>query len=159
LIGGVIAALVGGGIWSVVVNVTGYEIGFVAWGIGLIAGFAVVIFSGGRKGVYRFRLWPCLSSVLGILAGKYFIFFHIAKGVIAGEEGAAAAANIPLLFREDDTVIPGEHNGNVERLRHHLGSSRGYVGLANTQSSRDQGSQRRLSADGWWVWWLIGEGY
>lgn len=57
--GGILAALVGGLVWGLIVIVTDYEVGFVAWGIGFLAGIAVVRFAGGRK-ASRSRPW--LSS-------------------------------------------------------------------------------------------------
>ncbi|HVD66065.1 MAG TPA: hypothetical protein VNB65_04120, partial [Gaiellaceae bacterium] len=48
--GGLLAALVGGFLWGLIVIVTDYEIGVAAWGIGFLAGFAVVRFAGGAKG-------------------------------------------------------------------------------------------------------------
>jgi len=40
-VGGMIAALIGGAVWAGLVIVSGYEVGYVAWGIGVLSGFAV----------------------------------------------------------------------------------------------------------------------
>ena len=75
MVGGGLAAVVGGAIWGLIVIATGYVIGFMAWGIGLICGFAVVLFSKGKKGV-PLQVIAVLTSVLGIVIGKYFTFSH-----------------------------------------------------------------------------------
>ncbi len=51
LIGGGLAAVVGGGLWGLIVSLTGYVIGYMALGIGLLCGYAVVLFSRGGKGM------------------------------------------------------------------------------------------------------------
>ena len=93
MVGGGLAAVVGGGIWGLIVIASGYVIGFMAWGIGLLCGFAVVLFSKGRKGA-PLQVIAVLSSILGIVIGKYFTFFHDLKNVLAEKYGAEAAASI-----------------------------------------------------------------
>ncbi|MEW6104109.1 MAG: hypothetical protein AB1630_09935 [bacterium] len=95
LVGGILAAMVGGVIWGLIVIATGYEIGYVAWGIGLICGFAVVLFSKGKKGI-TLQIIAVLSSILGIAIGKYITFFHFLKEAIAKEQGAASASNVSI---------------------------------------------------------------
>ena len=96
LLGGALAAAVGGGIWGLIVILTGYVIGYMAWGIGLLSGYAVVLFSRGGKGM-PLQLIAVLSSVLGITIGKYAIFFHLAKKAVAKQHGEAVAANVSFL--------------------------------------------------------------
>lgn len=96
LIGGGAAAIVGGGIWGAIVIATGYVIGFTAWGIGLLCGFAVVLFSKGRKGV-PLQVIAVLSSILGIVIGKYVYFFHALRKMVAKSYGTEIAANISIL--------------------------------------------------------------
>jgi hypothetical protein len=55
MLGGGLAAAAGGGIWGLIVIATGYVIGIMAWGIGLLAGCAVVFFHVVKKG-HHFRL-------------------------------------------------------------------------------------------------------
>ncbi len=96
LLGGGLAAAVGGGIWGLIVILTGYVIGYMAWGIGLLSGYAVVLFSRGGKGM-PLQVMAVLSSVLGIAIGKYAIFFHFAKKAVAKQHGEAVAANVSFL--------------------------------------------------------------
>jgi len=95
LIGAVLAATVGGVIWGLIVIATEYVIGFMAWGIGLICGFAVVLFSKGKRGM-PLQVIAVLASVLGIVIGKYFTFFHYLKELVAKEYGAEAASDIAI---------------------------------------------------------------
>ncbi len=96
VIGGGLAAVVGGAVWGLIVNVTGYEIGYVALAIGLAAGFGVLLFARGRTGV-ALQIIAVVSSIFGILIGKYFTFFHQLKEVITQEYGAEAASHVSML--------------------------------------------------------------
>jgi len=95
LLGGVLAAVVGGSIWGLIVIATGYEIGFVAWGIGLLAGLGVVLFSKGQRGV-PLQVIAVLTSVLGVAIGKYVTFFYFFRRAVEGKFGADAASNLGL---------------------------------------------------------------
>lgn len=95
VLGGVLGSLLGGFIWGGITVLTDYEIGYIAWAIGLICGFGVVWFSGGKKGLLL-QFFAVLSSVFGILGGKYFIFYHVVKKAVIAEAGQIAAAEVEL---------------------------------------------------------------
>jgi hypothetical protein len=95
MVGGGLAAVVGGALWGLIVNLTEYEIGYVAWAIGLAAGFGVLLFARGRRGV-ALQIIAVVSSIFGILLGKYFSFFHALKEVISEDYGAEAAATLSM---------------------------------------------------------------
>jgi hypothetical protein len=95
MVGGGLAAVVGGALWGLMVDLTGYEIGYVAWAIGLAAGFGVLLFARGRRGV-ALQIIAVVSSIFGILLGKYFSFFHTLKEVISEDYGAEAAATLSM---------------------------------------------------------------
>jgi hypothetical protein len=90
LLGGLIAAVIGGAVWGGIVIWTGYEIGYVAWGVGLLCGMGVVMLSQGKRGM-PLQLIAVVSSVLGILIGKYMAFFDAVKAVVIQDQGAEAA--------------------------------------------------------------------
>jgi hypothetical protein len=105
--GGVLAALVGGIVWGLIVIVTDYEVGFVAWGIGFLAGFLVVRFAGGRKGV-PLQAIAIVSSLVGIVIGKYIAYVYFLKEFVREAIGDEAADDISYfdgdvisLFRDD----------------------------------------------------------
>jgi hypothetical protein len=101
--GGILAALVGGFVWGLIVIVTDYEVGFVAWGIGFLAGIAVVRFAGGRKGV-PLQVVAVVSSLLGIVVGKYISFAYFFKKAVEDRFGVELSyfdSTIFTTFREN----------------------------------------------------------
>lgn len=79
--GGLLAAIVGGFLWGLMVILTEYEIGIAAWGIGFLAGFGVVRFAGGAKGT-PLQIVAVLSSLLGIVIGKYISYAYFFKQAV-----------------------------------------------------------------------------
>jgi hypothetical protein len=96
IIGGILTAIAGGLIWGLITNTTGYEIGWAAWGIGLLAGYGVVMFAKGQGGL-RLQLVAALTAVLGIAIGKYLTFFYALKEYVADEYGLEATAELSVL--------------------------------------------------------------
>lgn len=101
-----VAALVGGIVWGLIVKVSDYEVGFVAWGIGFIAGTAVVLATRGAKG-QRLQVIAVVSALLGILLGKYLAFAFSVQ-----DDAEAAGASIGLvsgdmfsLFRHNLDIV------------------------------------------------------
>ena len=90
---GALAALAGGLAWAVVVALTEYEIGYLAWGIGLLSGFAVMLASRGKKGL-PLQVIAVLSSITGIVIGKYGTFFYWVRESVREDYGAEAAADL-----------------------------------------------------------------
>lgn len=80
LAAGLVAALLGAGIWAAIVMATDYEVGWVAWAVGGLVGAAM-----GRATQLRSRQLAVAAAVfalVGLLAGKAF--------VVAGSAGAIA---------------------------------------------------------------------
>ncbi len=94
--GGLLAALIGGGVWAAVTYFTEYEAGYIAIGVGLLAGYAVVWMTGGRKG-FILQIIAILSGLLAIAIGKYFAVYFIVKKVVAEQYGASIADSISFL--------------------------------------------------------------
>lgn len=99
---GLVAAIVGGIAWGVIVKVSEYEVGIVAWGIGFIVGTAVVLATRGAKGP-RQQVIAVACALIGILLGKYLSY-----ALIVQEEAESFGQSIGLLssdmfsfFRED----------------------------------------------------------
>lgn len=90
---GLLSAIVGGIVWGLIVLATDYEIGYMAWGIGLLSGYAVLFAAGGKKG-RPLQVTAVISSLLGILIGKYFVFYQALKNEVVKAYGAEAARNI-----------------------------------------------------------------
>lgn len=96
LIGGALAALTGGVAWGLIVARIDFEIGFMAWGLGLLAGFGVVLFARGKKGTVLQTI-AVVTSVAGIALGKYVLFAEILRKVALERAGAEAAARVTVL--------------------------------------------------------------
>jgi hypothetical protein len=105
LAGGLVAAVVGGLGWGLIVILTDYEVGFVAWGIGLLAGFLVVRFAGGRKGA-PLQVIAIVASLVGIVLGKYVAYVYLAKEAVREEFGEAAADTISYFDTESISALP-----------------------------------------------------
>ncbi len=103
---GLAAALAGGIAWGLIVKISDYEVGVVAWGIGFIAGTAVVLAARGAKGP-RLQMIAVVSALLGILLGKYLSYAFVVQ-----EEADSVGQSIGLLsgdmfsfFREDIDAV------------------------------------------------------
>lgn len=96
VIGGILAAVLGGIIWGLIVISTGYEIGYMAWGIGGLAGFAVLLLAKGKRGI-PLQTVAVVASVLGIFIGKYLTFFHYLKEAVSKSHGVEAAASLSIV--------------------------------------------------------------
>jgi len=99
ILGGLLAAIVGGAIWGGIAIWTGKEIGYVALGVGFLCGTGVVLFTGGKKGA-PLQAIAVVASILGIMIGKYVDFFNVVKGITAEERGAEAVATMSLFSME-----------------------------------------------------------
>ena len=106
---GLVAAVVGGVGWGLIVKWTDYEVGFAAWGIGFLVGLAVVTAARTRGVVLQ--VVAVLCALLGILIGKYLSFVWVLQN--AAEDDFGEAVDIPVfsmdtfdLFRDNlDTIF------------------------------------------------------
>ena len=81
ILGGVVAALIGAAIWAVITVKTGYQVGFMAIGVGLLVGFTVRHL--GKGATPAFGAVGALLSLAGCVAGNVLAI----AGFIAQEEG------------------------------------------------------------------------
>ncbi|MCP9487507.1 MAG: hypothetical protein MSC30_16795 [Gaiellaceae bacterium MAG52_C11] len=97
-----VAAIVGGVLWGLIVKLSDYEIGIVAWAIGFLTGSAVVFATGGAKG-QRLQALAVVAALLGILVGKYLSFaFAIQEEAESfGASIGLASGEMRTLFREN----------------------------------------------------------
>lgn len=77
VIGGTIGSLLGGIIWAAIAVGVNAEIGYVAVGVGWLAGFGVSLGSG-RKTGQPLQFCALITALLGLLIGKYGFFAHSA---------------------------------------------------------------------------------
>ena len=69
---GLVVALLAGGVWALIVRFTGYEVGYVAWGIGLMVGVAMTRVT--QQRTQQLAYTAAALALLGLVAGKVFIF-------------------------------------------------------------------------------------
>jgi hypothetical protein len=89
-----VASVIGGILWGLIVRLTNYEIGYMATGIGLLSGFAIVWFSD-RRGT-PLQIIAVISALVGIGIGKYLSFFAVLKDYLALEFGEAAVQGMTV---------------------------------------------------------------
>lgn len=93
VIAGAVAAVSGGIAWAMLTWKSGYEVGFAAWGIGLLAGFLVLKATGERRGT-ALQAIAVGSSLVGILLGKYLAVWLVLRDQLGG----SLSAFDPLVF-------------------------------------------------------------
>jgi hypothetical protein len=99
---GLVAAIVGGVVWGLIVKWTDYEVGFV--------GLAVVTATRGARGPV-FQVVAVVCALLGILLGKYLSFAWVLQEVAESQtqglvEISVLSTDTVDLFREElDTVF------------------------------------------------------
>lgn len=84
-----IGAMIGAGVWLGIIVATGYEIGYVAWGLGGAAGVGMAAGHEDDDGTTAGIIASCMA-LLGIFAAKLFAFEHFksnfAEYAFEGEE-------------------------------------------------------------------------
>jgi hypothetical protein len=79
---GVSAALIAGGLWALIVNLTGYEIGYAAWGVGVLVGVSMMRVTQNRS--KQLAAMAAGLALVGLLVGKALIFLY-GTGALADE--------------------------------------------------------------------------
>lgn len=99
LAGALGAAVFGAMLWAAVMVATGYEIGFLAWGIGGMVGSASYAL-GGRGG--NMGMIAAVLAVVGILGGR-LLGFHLAlDSLMLGDSDEMVAEMLNMANYEDD---------------------------------------------------------
>jgi hypothetical protein len=72
LIGGAVGGLIGLAIWTAVAHWTGFEVGYIAWGVGFLTGFGVRAMAGERQNP-AFGVLAVLIALASIVGAKYLV--------------------------------------------------------------------------------------
>ena len=72
-LGALLAAIIGGVIWAAFGVISDYELGIIAWAIGGLAGYAVVLFSN-RQTTQIHQVMAVIASLIGIVLGTFLLF-------------------------------------------------------------------------------------
>ena len=110
LIGACVAGVVGALVWGAIAHFTGYEIGYIAWGIGLAVGYAALKFGDG-EGSASTGVTCAIIAAASILAGKYAAYSLGASGAAdeflrgAYTEHRRDAAAFAKIDKRDDAAV------------------------------------------------------
>lgn len=107
---GAMAAIICALLWAGIVVVTGYEVGIVAWLVGLGSGIAVAMTTSERS--VRLGTIAAGAALVGILVGKIIIVQWSVPG--------AADELAEMMDEEDASEIPARLEPKVEELRSHV---------------------------------------
>jgi signal peptidase I len=97
----VLAALAGAVAWGLAARWFDYEVGALAWGIGFVAGLAVVHAAGARRtGVHQ--AVAVGAALVGVLLGKYLAFAFVVQeeSELAGQSIGLFSGDMRSLFRD-----------------------------------------------------------
>ena len=86
LLGGLIGAILGAIAWAVITAVTGYEVGYVAWGIGLLVGFGAKLAGGyGKTAGVTCAVLALVSIFAGKMLAVQYVFEKELREVVEQE--------------------------------------------------------------------------
>jgi hypothetical protein len=95
LVAGGVGAVVAAAVWALIVVLTDYEIGYLAVGVGFLAGLGVKLGSGDSHGVHL--QWAAVGATLfGMIAAKYFIYAHFFTSAAQAEAGISISYFSPV---------------------------------------------------------------
>ena len=100
---GLAAAIGAGVVWALIVKISDYEIGVAAWGIGFLAGTAVVLAARRRKST-TLAVVAVVAALLGILLGKYLSFVFIVRDEL-GESYGFLSGDTWNLFMDNKGIV------------------------------------------------------
>lgn len=108
ILGALLAAVIGGAAWAVIVALTNYELGIVAWAVGGLAGYAVAKLAN-RQVSAAHQVIAVVASLIGILLGKYFtvgyLYTESFSGIFESEVMTVFQENFSSLFDVMDIVF------------------------------------------------------
>ncbi|HEY8509943.1 MAG TPA: hypothetical protein VIL32_16390 [Steroidobacteraceae bacterium] len=120
VVGGAMAAVTGALVWAVVTVLTGYQIGWLAVGVGFLVG--ITIRYSGRGSTMVYRLLGAVFALLGCVAGNFFSVVAFA----ASEQGISFFELLPQVdvMRVVGFVI--EDSGPIDLLFYGLAVYEGF---------------------------------
>jgi hypothetical protein len=79
VIGGAVGGLIGAAIWAAIGYSTNYEVGWIAWGIGVLAGMGVRIAAGEADGKTP-GVIAAGMAIASVLLGKFAVIYFLVQG-------------------------------------------------------------------------------
>jgi len=105
LIGGAIGAV----IWGAVVWYTGYEVGWIAWGVGILAGIGAKL--GADEPEVGTGVMAAVVAVVSICAAKYAVVSIGVDGMLDEVDMSQMTDEFTLSFLADDVIAQWEAEG------------------------------------------------
>lgn len=117
LIGGFVGAVIAGLIWAAIAIITDYEVGYVAIGVGALAGWGVMLATKRRKGL-PYQIIAVITGILGILIGKYLTAVYIYREVLIKDYGIELVNEIGIgaLFSDTLSFFPDYLSAMLEPI-------------------------------------------
>lgn len=111
---GIVAGVIGAAIWAAIAYFLNVEVGYVAWGIGGLVGFAVAK-GGDGEGSTNNAIFAVVVTVLSIVGGKYAVLEISFAQELAGIE-MLSVDDIPdeqelLVYLCDELIAEKENQG------------------------------------------------
>ena len=92
IVGGTLGGSVGAGIWAAVGYFSGFEVGWIAWGVGGLTGLGVgAVASANGEADSASGFTASVIAILSVLAGKYLVVHLLVDQVIGQLQGADPA--------------------------------------------------------------------
>ena len=102
---GVIAGAIGAAIWAAIAVATEHEIGWIAWGIGLLVGFGVRIGAGSESEGPGYGALASILAVLAIVGGKYAAIHYSVESAVADNMLAGGLTDEDMIVGIADEVV------------------------------------------------------
>lgn len=95
---GLIAGAIGALVWYFIEILTGYQIGYVALGLGYLVAWAVILGSGKKRGI-SLQIISSVIALLAVLSASYLSFMHFFNDYLQEELATAAGGqSIPYIW-------------------------------------------------------------
>jgi len=118
ILGGSIGGLIGAVIWAVVTHYSGYEIGWIAWGIGGLVGVGVRLGTSASGGISHGGT-AAIIALVAVLGGKWAaVRFELSAFMAADDAPLSVIAGTIVVEREEaGTRVPMPPEEYAESLR------------------------------------------
>jgi hypothetical protein len=110
IIAAAVASAIGAVVWVLIRNYTGYELGLVAWGIGVLAGIGAAVATAGKSDGATGFAAACVA-VLTIAGAKYTFATMIHDELTADVEMVSLTEENMIAMHADDVVLEREAEG------------------------------------------------
>jgi phosphate/sulfate permease len=105
ILGGSIGGLIGAVIWAVVTHYSGWEIGWIAWGIGGLVGAGVRLGTGGSGGISHGGT-AAIIALAAVLGGKWAAVRIELSAFLAGDDAPTSAIADIVVAEREEAGIP-----------------------------------------------------